>query len=210
MITSAVFGSLQVLPRKDYGQALSLLIGSECAEATDLFVHKDLTIDLWPSFRKVGDRKRVEPDVIVEYGGWSVVVEVKWHAPLSDHQLEYQLAAAQQYSKDVAAIILLGEPGVASEIGGIPCFRRTWRQVSADLHQATQNSPSDEPIHIWTRLVMDFLQATDLGRAFDGLPSPIKVQPEVYRFRYPGRSPWHARRLASVPKVHFSYSRDEI
>ncbi len=186
MVTSAVFGSIwQMSPEDRYG-ALKILLGHEAFEATKFTPDDDIEVALWPRLAGLAGRRHVEPDVLLKAAGKTAVVEVKWHAPLSERQLEQQVTAVGP--DNTAAVIMLGEVGVEDEICGVRAFRRTWRDVSAELQKA--QSPTFSPLSRWNTTMRLFLQETDMGRVFDGLAKIANPGGASFQFRKPGHPPW--------------------
>ena len=197
MVTSAVFGTIRLLPKQDCRDALDLLIGKACRDAAGFDAGADVEIELWRKLRLKGvnDRKSAEPDVLLTCGDKTVIVEVKWHAPLSERQIEWQIEAARQNGRTVVAAVMLGEAGVEDNVEGVPCFRRTWRDVSGDLEiRRLQLQPEgfpDTPFGRWAKAIHGFLRETDMGRVFARI-APVEHDPGAvaYRFKTPGRPPW--------------------
>ena len=214
MVTSAVFGTIRLLPKQDCRDALDLLIGQACRDAAGFDAGKDVEIELWRKLRleDVKDRKWAEPDVLLTCGDKTVIVEVKWHAPLSERQIEWQIEAVKAARKNgrtvgtVVAAVMLGEAGVEDNVEGVPCFRRTWRDVSGDLQSRYDESFPDTPFGRWAEAIHGFLRETDMGRVFAGI-DPVEHDPGAvdYRFKTPGRPPWLCRAPDSVEYVHYRY-----
>ena len=131
MVTSAVFGSIRLMSPEDRRGAVEVLLGSNAFEAAEFTNVQDIEVELWPRITVESGRRHVEPDVLLKAAGKTVIVEVKWHAPLSERQLEQQVEAVG--AKNVRAVVMLGEAGVGEGIDGKPSFRRTWRDVSGEL-----------------------------------------------------------------------------
>ena len=219
MVTSAVFGTIRLLPKQDCRDALDLLIGQACRDAAGFDAGKDVAIELWPPLDGLEGRRRVEPDVLLTCGDKTVIVEVKWHAPLSERQIEWQIKAVKAARKNgrtvgtVVAAVMLGEAGVEDNVKDVPCFRRTWRDVSGDLEirrlQLQREGFPDTPFGRWAKAIHGFLRATDMGRVrrvFAGI-APVKHDPGAfaYRFKTPGRPPWLCRAPDGVEYVHYRY-----
>ena len=203
MITSAVFGLVRLMPASPRYHALRLVLGEGPLEVADFSEGMELTIDLWKSLRGLRGRRSVEPDVIVSSGNKSIVVEVKWHAPLSENQLELQVHAARLNGHEVGAIVMLGEPGVLDQLGGVPCFRRTWRDVSGDCQRWCRWRRESADNLAWAATLRDFLAQTDMGRIFCGLDGDLVLCGEVtYRF---SRLDLSAIELRSTEKFHYTY-----
>ena len=140
-------------------------------------------------------------------------MEVKWHAPLSEQQIEHQIVAAKQNGHTVAAVMMLGEAGVEDKVSRIPCVRRTWRDVSSDL-QTLPNAgmcDTDTPFERWARIMRDFLQQTDMGHVFAGIdPRKLRYPGVVaYQFNKPGYPPWFSNTLETVKRVRYRFGERE-
>lgn len=174
MVTSAVFGSIKLLPLEDRLTALRVVLGPSTIANIQFPWEADLDIRLWPSLSGIKDRRRVEPDVVISHQRRSVIVEVKWHAKLSDRQLEIQKQAVEKENADeptkVVGIILLGEATLPVGVDTELTFKRSWRDVSAELQAEGNNSHTSPSMKSWTNIMRGFLQETDMGRSFSGLP----------------------------------------
>ena len=188
MVTSAVFGSILLLCPEERRGALAILLGKNCWDTVKGEFGADIDIDLWPHDYRDGTTGP-EPDVILGKGSAKVIVEVKWHAPLSDRQLELQIEAVG--IQNVTAIFMLGEAGVGEEILGRPCFRRTWRDVSEDLQNwlRCRREGARTPMVRWVTTMQAFLQETDMGRIFNGLPLQEPVGAVCFDFSKPDHAP---------------------
>ena len=82
---------------------------------------------------------------------------------------------------------MLGEAGVGEIIHDKPSFRRTWRDVSGELQN--WRGETDAPLGQWVATMRAFLQETDMGRIFNGLPRPTPLEPVSYTFSKPGHQP---------------------
>tara|TARA_R100001369_G_scaffold17816_1_gene33225 strand:+ start:652 stop:1377 length:726 start_codon:yes stop_codon:yes gene_type:complete len=210
MVTSAVFGSIRLMAPEDRCKAIEMLLGPACWSATGFAGNRDVEIDLWPQNYRIG-RNGPEPDVILKAKDNTVIVEVKWRAPLSDRQLENQIDAVG--AENITAVVMLGEAGVEEKLLGIPCFRRTWRDVSGDFQGWQENG--DTPLRRWVNTMHDFLQETDMGRIFNGLP-PFNGQPRLksvgqisYQFSKPGHSPWFDLVPTAAQPVRYTYEGNQ-
>lgn len=203
LITSAVFGSIRLMSASQKLHALSLVLGDEPLNAAGFSADTELSIDLWKSLRGLKGKRSVQPDVIVFSGQNCIIVEVKWHAPLSENQLELQLAAAQENGYQVAAMVMLGEPGVTERLGGIPCFRRTWRDVSADTQRWSRRISQVSEDSAWAATIRDFLAQTDMGRIFSGLDGGLaECGGAAYCF---SRLHLNATDLRTISQIHYTY-----
>ncbi|PLS21966.1 hypothetical protein [Neptunicoccus cionae] len=203
MVTSAVFGSIGLLSPKDRCKAIEILLGRDAFNTTGLSKNCDIGTELWPRLTSLEGRRHVEPDVLLRSADKTTIVEVKWHAPLSKRQLEQQVEAVG--AENVSAVVLLGEAGVGENISGTPCFRRTWRDVSGDL-QNWQDQKSSA-LSLWGKTMQAFLQETDMGRIFNGLPIPRKAKKVSYSFRKPGHRPWLEPWPNKVETVQYTFKR---
>jgi hypothetical protein len=201
MVTSAVFGSIRLMSSEDRRKALEVLLGREAFEAAAFAPDRDVDVVLWPRLAGFEGRRHVEPDVLLKAAGKTVIVEVKWHAPLSERQLEQQIeAVGVDY---VSAVVMLGEAGVDERTLDTPCFRRTWREVSGELQQ--KQDDTNTPLGRWVMMMRMFLQETDMGRIFYGLPEPRDAGNVIYRFRKPGHPPWLKFTPAAVGSIHYIF-----
>ena len=207
LVTSALFGSVTLLPFPDRRRAFDLILGFDCLEAAEFPDGVDVAVRFWPGFRGTGMRRRVEPDILLECDGRVVIVEVKWHAPLSDGQLDAEIDAVLVGSKDcLRALLLLG--GVEAEEGqierDIPVFSRTWRRLSAELLFCSKEK-GDGPLGRWCRMVQTFLQRTDLGHVFGGMNAGHLGDPGTiaYRLQRPGTPPWFEHAIHDVGDITF-------
>lgn len=197
MVTSAVFGAINLLMPDDQRRALALLLGMKCFEKAGFDPNLDISIELWQRYDIAGPSKYVEPDVVLCCGARKVIVEVKWHASLPKDQLEKQIDAV---GEGVGALVMLGDADAEGKIGSVECFRRTWREVSSDFHKEALGERSDTPLMRWVLAISGFLQQTDKGHIFAGLPEVGLVDPGAvfYRFQSAGSPPWHTRPLGEV------------
>lgn len=201
MVTSAVFGSIQLLPLPDRREAIKLLLGDQCCKEFS-FGKFDIEIKLWQKLRGLEKRRFVEPDVLLTCGGKTVVIEVKWHAPIGDQQIEKQIKAARYNGFDVAAAVILGEASTG-EIEGTPSFHRTWREVSVDLQGKLREQSENGPVTRWMKSMRGFLQETDMGHVFGGIQIPYNTPALAFSFLKPGHPPWLDRALTWVEPISF-------
>lgn len=179
MVTSAVFGSIRMMSPNDRFKAIELVLGRDAVEASEFTPDNDIDVTLWKRLDGLEGRRHVEPDILLSSAGKTVIVEVKWHAPLSDRQLEQQVQAVGP--DIVTAVIVLGDAGVEGKVLDKPGFLRTWRDVSGDL----QNWHGDTrtPLGRWVETMRSFLQETDMGRIFNGIIwKPEDEGSVAYRF----------------------------
>lgn len=209
MITSAVFGSIRLMSSSDRCEALALLLGVGYRGAVRPAPDGDIAIRLWPQLPGSVGRRYVEPDVILSGDGWTVIVEVKWHAPLSDRQIEHQIDAARRNGHVVDAVVVLGEAGPHEDISRVPCIRRTWRDVSESVQMRLRAQHDIVPLDVWLRLMRDFLQQTDMGRIFHGIGPPGSDPGDVsYRFHRPGHPPWFQDAPRLVDDVRYRFGAE--
>ena len=203
MVTSAVFGSIRLMSSGDRRKAIEVLLGREAFEVSNFADGHDIDAVLWPQLKGLKDRRHVEPDVLLNCADRTTIVEVKWHAPLSERQLERQIEAVG--AENVSAVVMLGEAGVGERILDKPCFRRTWRDVSGALQQ--RRDDLDTPFGRWVLLMRNFLQETDMGRIFNGLPAPRNVENVTYRFEKERYSLRESFMPATVGSVQYLFER---
>lgn len=202
MVTSAVFGSIRLMSSEDRRGAIEILLGNDAFETATLPGDHDIEVELWPRLAvELEGRRHVEPDVLLKAAGKTVIVEVKWHAPLSERQLEQQVEAVGK--ENVSALVMLGEAGVGERIDDKPSFRRTWRDVSGELQN--WRGQAGTPLGRWVATMRAFLQETDMGRVFKGLPRPVPLGADSYAFSKPGHPPWLDSPLAMVGPVHYRF-----
>lgn len=209
MITSAVFGDVRLLTGTARHEAIKLLLGVVNIAHAQFDTSADLHINLWPRLSGGPKRKFVEPDVLLSCAGKTVLVEVKWHANLSERQIEQQIEAAEREGHDVVAAVLLGEAEHAASAEKVPVMHRTWRDVSADLRSAAELPIS--PLRAWAEMLRDALQNTDMGHTFAGLDSSSAVPVEALNNRFISfsRAPWLRNDLYDVPAIGFKFQRNE-
>lgn len=201
MVTSAVFGSIRLMSSEDRRKAVEVLLGRDAFEAAALASGRDIEVELWPRLAGSEGRRYVEPDVLLQAAGKTVIVEVKWHAPLSEQQLKQQVEAVGP--ENVSAVVMLGEADAGGEIHDKPSFRRTWRDVSGELQ--LWNGQTGTPLDRWIATMRDFLHETDMGRIFKGLPRLVPLVPVSYTFRKPGHPPWLDIPLVMIGPVDYSF-----
>ena len=204
MVTSAVFGSVRLMSREDRFKAVELILGRDAFHASGLANGHNIEVELWPRLVSLEGRSHVEPDVLLRSADKTTIVEVKWHAPLSEQQLEQQIKAVG--AGNVSAVVMLGEADVRKNIDKRPCFRRTWRDVSGDLQ--CWNGDGAISLSLWVATMHAFLQETDMGRVFNGLPAPRKTGKVTYRFSKAGHPPWLETRLWDVETVDYTFMRE--
>lgn len=178
MVTSAVFGSIRMMSPNDRFKAIELVLGRDAVAVSEFTPDNDIEVTLWKRFDGLKGRRDVEPDILLSSAGKTAIVEVKWHAPLSDRQLEQQVQAVGP--EIVTAVIVLGDAGVEENVLDKPAFLRTWRNVSSDL----QSWPGDTraPLGRWVETMRSFLQETDMGRIFNGIAVPEDEGSVTYQF----------------------------
>lgn len=211
MVTSAVFGSIRLLSPADRRKAIELIVGEECFNAALFPDDQDIEITLWPSLPGPDGGGRVEPDILLISARRTVIIEVKWHAHLSEDQLEKQVAAAELDKHNVVAVQMLGEAIVKDAISGKPCFRRTWRDVSGAVQERLRYGGDKSGAFCnWLCIMRDFLRQTDMGRIFAGLDKNIRgVRPVSYRFSKPGHPPWMRPAPMPITTVHYMFGAKE-
>jgi hypothetical protein len=204
LITSAVFGSIRLLPVQDRHAALRLVLGPgypwDCEGKWD----QEIEIELWKQLdlNGVEGRKFSEPDVLLSCADQMIIVEVKWHASLSDQQIELQLEASRQNDYNVAGVIVLGEVGESDTIETAPRTWRTWRDVSGDLQR---NFRKDTPFADWVQMLEAFLQQTDMGQIFNGLPEIC--DPGSVGFLIPDA--WFDSAISPVGNICFQFGKED-
>ncbi len=205
MVTSTVFGSIWLMSREDRRRAIEVVLGTECVKAAGFSKANDIEISFWKKFPLEG-RVSVEPDILLSCAGKTLIVEVKWHASLSKCQIEQQIEAVRR-TTIVRAVVMLGEAGVDKKVLDIPCFRRTWRDVSGELQ--TWSGKTDNALDRWAEKMREFLQKTDMGRVFGGLDSLAEPETVVFRFSKPGHPPWMDSAPSAVESVQYKFEREQ-
>lgn len=208
LVTSAVFGSLDLLDESAKRKALKLLLGHEAWQEFNPPESSQVKIELWPQGMRV-DGKRVEPDVVLHAGDQIIIVEVKWYAPLSPDQLDKEIRAVRSFypGKNVLAILLLGDATLPFDFIPDRIFSnaRTWRDVARDVERAIAR-PTDSPGQ-WADMITGFLRKTEFGRIFLGFDnlhcSPVGSVP--YCFKGGGDPPWFIRQMISVQDGHYKW-----
>lgn len=204
MVTSAVFGSIRLMSPEDRHRALEILLGQECWNNIKLNHNSDIEIVLWKKLKLEG-RRDVEPDVLLICSDKTIIVEAKWKTDPRPGQLDAQIAAAAacQDTPKCVALLLLGHTTIGDQISGPPRFSRTWRDVSGALQQ--RQDDTDTSLGRWVMMMRRFLQETDMGRIFNGLPEPRDAGNVIYRFRKPGHPPWLKFTPAAVGSVNYTF-----
>ncbi|MBP0484282.1 hypothetical protein [Sagittula salina] len=177
LMTSSVFGEMKLLADADRHAALTIVLGDGFAEAVGPYTGGAVEIELWPQLEGEGDRRYIEPDVVVTCNGVTVVVEVKWHAQLSDRQIEQQVCAARRRGHSVEAAVLLGEAKAPEVAEGLVLHGRTWREVSADIQRRKDSCPG--ALGLWSDRLGLALQNTDMGHVFAGMNVPMARVPNL-------------------------------
>ncbi|EBA05877.1 hypothetical protein [Sagittula stellata] len=180
LVTSAVFGSIRLMPLDAQRPALSTLLGEKVID-DHLPGTGQIKIDLWPRFHKVG-RIYVEPDVVLTCDARCLVVEVKWHAVLGKDQLEDQVLSVDPKA---SAVVLLGENDQRDAVHGVPLFPRSWRSVAESCGRAARETSQ---ISSWANTIAEFLKQTDVGAVFTGIPEPILHAPYLTEYYFSPRN----------------------
>lgn len=201
MVTSAVFGSIRLMSPEDRFRAIELLLGRDAFEASGFEKDHVIEIELWPRLAGPNERQYVEPDVLLKAGGKTTIIEVKWHAPLSERQLEQQIAAVGE--DNVTSVVMLGEAGIDDQICSTRAFRRTWRDVSGQLQQS--NAEENTSLDRWIATMRAFLQETDMGRVFGGLPQITEPGRSVFQFSKSGHPPWFDQAPKGSQPVRYTF-----
>ena len=210
LITSEIFGNARIFMGPDRHDALDVLLGPTYVEHAKFDRSSELEISLWPQLGSLLDRKYVEPDVLLTCAKRTVLIEVKWHAQLSERQVEQQIEAAEQHGHTVVAAVILGEAKHTTTEVGVPLVYRTWREVSADLRQSSHSL--NATLRTWATMVGAALQNTDMGHTFAGLDGRVYAEPPgavSYRFSAPGRPPWLKVAPYQVPAVQFNFQGNQ-
>lgn len=170
LVTSAIFGNLDLLDDAAKWAVLPVLLGEKIYNVISPSRGAPIEIDLWPRGLRDG-KARVEPDVVLRVGHPDdrrvVVVEVKWHAALSDAQLDKQKQAVTTHYDRVDAMLLLGMAALPAGFEpGCRADARTWQDVTRAL---TQYPDTGHTIaERWKTLVAGFLSQTEFGQVFTG------------------------------------------
>lgn len=206
MVTSAVFGSIWLMPPENRRKAIELVLGAECLQAAQFLTDHDIEIDFWRRLPLVG-RRDVEPDVLLACGNKTLIVEVKWKSRLGEDQIKDQIEAAKEADLKVTAVMLLGHGEVGETESGPQRFHRTWRHVSGDLQKWTDETGT--PLDRWVQTMHAFLQETDMGRVFDGLPHVQNPGRITFNFIKPGYRPWLNYPLRAVDPINHQLYEDK-
>lgn len=100
-------------------------------------------------------------------------------------------------------MVMLGEPGVTEQLGGVPCFRRTWREVAGDSQRWSQRTSMSADKVVWATTIRDFLAQTDTGRIFTGLDDGLTACGDApYRF---SRLDLQTLELRNVGRFYYTY-----
>ncbi len=212
MVTSAVFGTIRLMSSNDRHEAIRVIVGEKCFKEAGFEEAADITIDLWKRYYPP-DRKYVEPDVLLTCNDKTLIIEVKWHATLSDQQIEQQIE--QQIDAvgkgNVSAIMMLGYEKIPEKINGKIGFQRTWRDVSGEVQIRLRDKKDPAPFRDWLDLMRRFLQQTDMGRIFNGIPLPGNDPGHVnYCFSKPGHTPWLDKPLVDAGAVEYTFISGEV
>lgn len=208
LVTSAVFGSLDLLDEAAKRRALKLLLGHKAWQEFNPPECNQVKIELWPQGMRI-DGGRVEPDVLLHAGDKIAIVEVKWYAPLSPDQLDKEIRAVRSFypGKNVLAILLLGDATLPFDFSPDRIFSnaRSWRDVARDVARAVAN-PTDSPGQ-WADMIMGFLRKTEFGRIFHGFGDQhcYPVGSGSYCFRADGDPPWLNQKMISVQDDHYKW-----
>jgi hypothetical protein len=185
LVTSAIFGSLQLLPSEEQAIAIADIFENKPdADRKFEFIY-------WPTW------DGCEPDVVIEVGNGGkletiIVIEVKWGANLGQDQLERQkVASEEKYPGASRRYFLLGaEP--KHDVGKTGFLPISWRYVTERLQNRLDESSSQGgPLGLWRKQVLEFLHQTDKGRIFAGFKNDWGTLPSTsYSYEWRGKQPW--------------------
>jgi len=108
IITSTIFGPLLFMDPIEAATALSLVLSGVGYSRPEWQGPTHLT--LWPKHKTVYElrSRHVEPDAeIVDASGSTLVIEIKWGAPLSPHELASQWLALKQSDRKTSRHLLI-------------------------------------------------------------------------------------------------------
>ena len=186
LVTSAVFGSIDLLTGPARRRALELVVGKKAINAL-CERHDDtaeIGIEFWKRLERPAIGPTVEPDILLNLGKHTVVVEVKWHSQLGTDQLASQVEAVRDNNLGPIAIVALGATDQPATIARVPCTSRTWRDVSGAIQTALNSNDSLEVnLSKWVARVFAFLHETDNGRIFNGLLEPSDLDEVQFVFQ---------------------------
>jgi hypothetical protein len=198
MITSTVFGPLAFLDNIEMSAVLDGFL-TRLGVARPAWVGAQ-HLSLWPKHAEVPKDLRssyIEPDLVIsDQDGASLIIEVKWGAPLGTRELASQwLSLGEGRRMKSVHLLLVLEPHVyrehvASDTALVadrsdmawPLFTRSWREA-ADAFRATSADGGLGPgTRRWAESVHSFLRREDPG-ALVGWPSLglVPVPPVAWR-----------------------------
>lgn len=152
VITSTVFGPLEFMSQSDRSDALKGLL--KFAGCTVRCHWPSLQIGFWPKMKPETPGLRsvyIEPDAILfDKSGIVLLIEVKWGAPLSQHELAAQWDALTEVSRSRAGHLLIVR-------------EKSSYQNSIDADRATIREAKKLP---WSPVVLSW---NEIARAFDAI-----------------------------------------
>lgn len=173
VVTSMVFGPLTFMSPEDRGAAVGCL--EEALGLTRPVPGGAVELRFWPRLQLTGDALRtryVEPDLLLaDAAGAFLIVEVKWGAPLGEHELAAQWAALSHAERRRCVHVLLvqeteryrgavEEDAALLERRGLAAWRplvRSWRTLTALPLAAAREGRSDA-VRLWAAAVADFVR----------------------------------------------------
>jgi len=177
IVTSTVFGTLNFLRAEDRHAALTRLLDLLDVDRPAWTGHVHLV--LWPKkpFQRSGFRSNyVEPDAEVGDGtSATLIVEVKWGAPLSDRELSSQWLCLPDEAKKLSRhLLLVLEPHQYAqavkacrrhiEAAGTvdwPLEVRSWRRVAEACQLLAIDASLEISVRHWAQQVQIFLKRED-------------------------------------------------
>lgn len=171
-MTSTVFGPIEFMSPDDAKRAIDLICESLALPLRTPV--GPLRTVFWPRMRMSVDTLRVrysEPDLaFADDAGLVMVIEVKWGAPLGQHELAAQWAALSPVDRRrVVHVLLVGEAGLyrddievdrelinARGTGPWNLAVRTWSSLAA-MGVLSRRPDTSEPVRRWAGAVASFL-----------------------------------------------------
>ena len=217
LITSSLFGTITFLTSVDRGLALKAL--------TNTVLPGETEIVLWPYLMASG-KKSAEPDVVLKYQGEQVtqywIVEVKWGAKLSEHQIRQGISLVEDGEcrqgslpsgpRNVAGYTLLGKErqhmdelenarkAPESSSNGLEITDLTWPDLTKNLRYLMREHINRPGLMAWTDAAEAFLSGTSRGTVLREWPKNMVI-PKPFQFSF---SEW-PRNLVIPKSASFSF-----
>jgi hypothetical protein len=157
MITSTVFGPLELMPENDAGRGLARILG--------IGLRSIDSIKFWP--RRNLNGESIEPDLVVDCQtdtsqSLELRIEVKWNSPFDPDQIEKQSRLSPPPNHQVRSIAVVRDLSSAraewkksKHSSSCKLLIRSWREI-ADNAKADTTAP--RWLRRWIDLVRTFLR----------------------------------------------------